>query len=66
MYQMVKERAEGGPYKLLERLAGVINADVLAAFPLVDEITTTVHKPGSPIPGILDDVSVTLTKKREK
>lgn len=66
VYQMVKERAEGGPYKLLERLAGVINADVFAAFPLVDEITTTVHKPGSPIPGILDDVSVTLTKKREK
>lgn len=64
VYAMVKKRAEGGPYKLLERLAGVINEDVIAAFPMVEEIVTTIHKPGSPIPGILDDVSVTLHKKR--
>lgn len=65
VYSLVKERAEGGPYKLLERLAGVINHDILAQFPLVEKVTTTVHKPGSPIPGILDDVSVTLTKERQ-
>jgi dihydroneopterin aldolase len=33
-------------------------------FPQVEEIVTTVHKPGSPIPGILDDVSVTIKKER--
>lgn len=65
VYSLVKQRAEGGPYKLLERLAGVINHDILAQFPLVEKVTTTVHKPGSPIPGILDDVSVTLTKERQ-
>ncbi len=64
VYELVKQRAEGGPYKLLERLAGIINADILREFPLVEEVVTTVHKPGSPIPGILDDVSVTLGKKR--
>jgi 7,8-dihydroneopterin aldolase/epimerase/oxygenase len=64
VYAMVKKRAEGGPYKLLERLAGIINEDILNAFPMVEEVVTTIHKPGSPIPGILDDVSVTLCKKR--
>ena len=64
VYEVVKKRAEGGPYKLLEKLAGIINTDILSQFPLVEEVVTTVHKPGSPIPGILDDVSVTLHKCR--
>ncbi len=64
VYAMVKKRAEGGPYKLLERLAGIINQDIIDTFPMVAEVVTTVHKPGSPIPGILDDVSVTLHKQR--
>lgn len=64
VYELVKRRAEGGPFKLLEKLAGIINDDVLSLFPKVNKVTTTVHKPGSPIPGILDDVSVTLSKER--
>lgn len=65
VYEIVKKRAEGGPYKLLERLAGVINTDIMKNFPPVTKVITTVHKPGSPIPGILDDVSVTLCKERK-
>jgi dihydroneopterin aldolase len=65
VYEMVKKRAEGGPYKLLERLAGVINEDIMEGFPLVMKVITTVHKPGSPIPGILEDVSVTLSAERK-
>lgn len=65
VYEMVKKRAEGGPYKLLERLAGVINEDIMESFPLVMKVITTVHKPGSPIPGILEDVSVTLSAERK-
>ena len=64
VFQIVKRAAEGGPYKLLEKLAGVINEEVMGKFPQVEEIVTTVHKPGSPIPGILDDVSVTIKKER--
>lgn len=41
----------------------MINEEVMEKFPQVEEIVTTVHKPGSPIPGILDDVSVTIKKK---
>lgn len=65
VYEMVKKRAEGDPYKLLERLAGVINEDIMEGFPLVMKVITTVHKPGSPIPGILEDVSVTLSAERK-
>ena len=44
VYELVKRRAEGKPCKLLERLAGVINHDILSSFPLVEKVTTTVHK----------------------
>ena len=63
VYEMVKKRAEGGPYKLLERLAGVINGDIMKNFPPVMKVITTVHKPGSPIPGILDERSFSMTRK---
>ena len=71
--EIEKERAkekgetEPSPYSAIkpEKLAGVINEEVMEKFPQVEEIVTTVHKPGSPIPGILDDVSVTIKKERE-
>lgn len=31
---------------------------------MVQEVTTTVHKPGAPIPGTLEDVCVSLHKER--
>ena len=52
------------PCKLLERVAGKINEEILARYPKVEEVVTTVHKPSVPIHGILKDVSVTLHKKR--
>ncbi len=64
VYEIVRSIAEGGPYKLLEKVAGKINGEILSAFPLISSITTTVHKPGAPVPGIMDDISVTLSKSR--
>ena len=52
------------PCKLLERVAGKINEEILARYSKVEEVATTVHKPSVPIHGILKDVSVTLHKKR--
>lgn len=43
----------------------MINEDIMDSFPLVMKVITTVHKPGSPIPGILEDVSVTLSAERK-
>jgi len=51
-------------YKLLERAAGAVADAVLAAFPRVDTVKITVHKPHAPIAAIFDDVGVILTRGR--
>ena len=51
-------------YKLLERAAGAVADAVLAAFPRIDTVRVTVHKPHAPIPAIFDDVGVILTRGR--
>ena len=52
-------------YKLLERAAGAVADAVLAAFPRVDAVKVTVHKPHAPIAAIFDDVGVILTRSRK-
>jgi dihydroneopterin aldolase len=51
-------------YKLLERAAGAVSDAIFAAFPRVDAIKVTVHKPHAPIAAIFEDVGVVLTRKR--
>lgn len=57
----VVELARGGPYDLLERLAGVIADDLIALFPAT-RVAVTVHKPQAPIPHPFADVSVTVER----
>jgi dihydroneopterin aldolase len=52
-------------YKLLERAAGAVADAVLAAFPRVNTIRVTVHKPHAPIAAIFEDVGITLTRSRK-
>ena len=51
-------------YKLLERAAGAVSDAIFAAFPRIDAVTVTVHKPHAPIAAIFEDVGVVLTRKR--
>lgn len=51
-------------YKLLERAAGAVSDAIFAAFPRVDAVKVTVHKPHAPIAAIFEDVGVVLTRKR--
>ena len=51
-------------FKLLEALAEAIATDILAAFPLVEAITVRVDKPSAPVPQVLDNVSVEITRGR--
>jgi len=55
----------GEPVDLLETLAQRI-VDVAFAFPLVDAVTVTVHKPQAPIAVAFGDVSVTIHRRREE
>lgn len=64
VFQRVKAVVEGESCQLLEHVAYQINEKICEAYPLVKEVTTTVHKPGAPVPGVMEDVSVSLHKKR--
>ncbi|GAB1715650.1 MAG: dihydroneopterin aldolase [Nitrobacter sp.] len=52
-------------YKLLECAAGAVADAVLTAFPRVNTIKVTVHKPHAPVAAIFDDVGITLIRGRE-
>jgi 7,8-dihydroneopterin aldolase/epimerase/oxygenase len=52
-------------YKLLERAAGAVADAILAAFPRINAVEVTVHKPHAPIAAIFDDVGVVLMRTRQ-
>lgn len=58
VYACVQARLSGTPVRTLERLVTLINADILAHFPLVAAVCTRIHKPSAPIPGALKDITV--------
>lgn len=53
------------PCKLIETLAGRICAAVLADCPAVEDVSVTVRKPSAPVPHVVEDVSVTVARRRE-
>lgn len=61
--QAVVAEIEGGPYDLIEKLAGVIADRVLTEFSPT-AVTVSVHKPQAPIPVPFDDVIVTIHRER--
>lgn len=65
VFKRVERIVEEDSCKLLERLAGKINEEILNNYSDVKAVTTSVHKPGAPIQGILDDIVITIQKKRE-
>lgn len=64
VYQLVKRQTEECRYRLIEKLAGEINREILSAFPRVQQVRTTVHKPSAPVPGALEDIFVSLERRR--
>jgi dihydroneopterin aldolase len=51
-------------FRLIEAAAGRVADAVLAAFPRVNAIVVTIHKPHAPIAATFSDVGVTLVRKR--
>ena len=51
-------------FRLIEAAAGSIADAVLTAFPRVNAIEVTIHKPHAPIAATFSDVGVTLKRKR--
>ncbi len=53
-------------FRLIEAAAGKVADAVLAAFPRVQSITVTIHKPHAPIAATFSDVGVTLVRNRRQ
>lgn len=66
VYSVVKDIVENRRYHLIERLGTVIAEEILRAFPPVQAVTVTVHKPQAPIGGLFDDAAVVLERRRHE
>ena len=62
VYEVIKFVLEGKPYKTLEAVAENICKNLYQHYPMIQHMFITVHKPGAPVPGIFQDVSVTLER----
>jgi dihydroneopterin aldolase len=62
--EQVVEAVEQDPVDLIETVAERV-AGVVLAHRAADAVTVTVHKPNAPITVPFDDVSVTITRRRQ-
>jgi dihydroneopterin aldolase len=62
--EAVVAAVESDPVDLIETVAERV-ADVALGFAAAHEVVVTVHKPHAPIAVPFDDVSVTITRRRE-
>ena len=59
---LVVEEIIGERVQLIEKLAGRIAERIKGSFPLVENISVTVHKPKAPVSSEVADISVTITR----
>ena len=52
------------PFNLIEAAAGAVGDALLAAFPKIETIGVTVHKPSAPVEAFIDDLAVTVERRR--
>jgi len=64
VFDIAREIVEARTFHLLERLAETIATEVLAAFPLVDEIDVRVRKPKVKLSGKLAYAGVEVRRRR--
>lgn len=63
--ERVQELAVTRIFRTLEGLAYAIADTCLAEFALLSSVTATIEKPSAPIPAILDNVAVSVTRTRD-
>ena len=61
---LINNEIVGPPVTLIEALAENISTKILKAYPKVEKVKTTVHKPRAPISVAFGDVSVTIKRER--
>lgn len=64
VFEAVHAVSSGHRFHILEAFAEAIAAEILRRFGRVEAVRVEVHKPHAPIPGILRDVGVEITRRR--
>jgi len=64
MAELTQEIAVARQFKTIEALAEAVAGAVLAEFTPVQAVTVTVEKPSAPIPAMLENVCVEITRQR--
>lgn len=63
VYHLVEAVVTGECYNLIEALAERIAGDLLAAFPLLQEVEVTVYKPQAPVMGEFEYFAVKIQRR---
>lgn len=66
VYEVIWDIMNNQRFALLEALAREIGKQILLQFSLVEHAVITVHKPSAPIPGVLDEIAVTIESRRHE
>ena len=66
VYQRVKELVENQRFKLLEALAEAIAGALFQENDKIERLKVEIRKPEAPISGILDAVSVSIKRRRQR
>jgi 7,8-dihydroneopterin aldolase/epimerase/oxygenase len=64
VFEATRQIVESTTFRLLEALAEAISHEVLADFPLVDEVGVRIRKPQVALPGRLDWSGVEIWRRR--
>lgn len=64
VYGVVKGIVEGAPKRLIETVAGAVANELLHKYDRLMRVTVEIEKPGAPIRGAFDQVSVKVTRSR--
>jgi len=62
--EIVTEVGTNRRFRIIEALAEAIAQEILAALPKIERIVVRVEKPAAPIPAIIDNVSVEISRTR--
>jgi dihydroneopterin aldolase len=66
VYKEIKRIVENKKYRLLERLSNQIIKELFLEFEKLDYIEIEIKKPSVPIPGVLANASVTMSRYRSE
>lgn len=64
VFDVIKQVVEGKPYRLIEKVAGVICQEIFQQFPQVQAIRLAIFKENPPIAGHYDAVGIEVERER--